>query len=102
MRRVVRDLSKYDGCPIVYDRANGYFQIDTNAVEYQLGQELYDTQAMIQTIKSAREHSKNLADVTMQEIERLLTAHCKLINLMGDLRANYSAAMEVFAGRAEF
>lgn len=103
-KRVVRDLSKYDGCGIVYDRANGYFQIDTNALEFQLGRELYDTQVLISRIKKYHEEhgGLNLADVDAAEVQRLLIAHCKLIHLMGQLRADYSAAMEVFAGRAEF
>lgn len=100
--RVVRDLSKYNGCGIVYDKANGYFQTDPNAVEFQLGRELYDTQVLVASVQKAREFTQNLADVDMHDIEKMLIAHCRLINLVGYLRTEYSAALDVLQGRAEY
>lgn len=113
--RVVRDLSAYDGIGCIYDPANGYFSTDPDAPEYQLGRELYDCQVLeaklrerVQKAATDRDCGPDgplLLTVTAEElleISRLLIAHCRLIGNVGFLRADYSAALEVLKGRAEY
>lgn len=78
---------------MIYCQSNGYGNIDTHAPEYQLGRELYDTQVMVSRIREAKKGGMQIA-IDMSEVERLLIAHCRLIQLVGFLRADYNTLKE--------
>lgn len=87
---------------IRYCRENGYGNIDTNAAEYHLGRQLFDCQVLAKTVRQAEEEGKGFASVTMKQLEEMLIAHCRLISLVGQLRADYATLKHVLEGDAVY
>lgn len=96
-RRVVRDVKRTFGCPIVYTRSNGYFRQDEfDGPEWQFGADYYQLQCLYRDIE------KDRRVLTKTEVMELITRCCGLMHRAAYVRASYNSAMDVINGDAEF
>lgn len=80
---------------IVYTRANGYGNIDTNAPEFQLGRRLYEIEVLFAKLEKGE-------TISPEQIKEVIQWYAELINNVGMLRYDYECLRRVVEGKAEF